>query len=108
MSLVQGGGAGNGLASRQPESPVLNRPAHPGPFESERVLTVGDDMFKYETTTLTRDYWRYTFAGQAMQGKLAMLTERLSVQGADELAGIAVKCADALLLELEKQGDHDA
>ena len=68
------------------------------------MLTVGDDMFKYETTTLTRDYWRYTFAGMAMAGKLPMRNSYGDDEDVEALAERSVKCADALLLELEKQG----
>ena len=65
------------------------------------MLTVGDDMFKYETTTLTRDYWRYTFAGMALQGVVVAKSDWYVP--VDDLAKRAAKVADALLLELEKQ-----
>jgi hypothetical protein len=57
------------------------------------------EQFTCREVTVADDYWRYTFAGMAMQG---MLADEQTSGTCQECAQSAVEFADALLAELKK------
>lgn len=55
---------------------------------------------------IRRRWWRWHFAGQAMQGLLAAESAENGTFSPDKLAVAARARADALIAELEKEGER--